>query len=159
MILMTAAALAAAQPADAPQPDLDWLAGYWLSCEEGQDVAETWSERRGGIMLGTSITTGDDAFGWEQMRIESGEPDGSLSFIAQPRSQQPTAFRLVRWAAREAVFENAGHDFPQRVIYRREGDRLTGRIEGVSGAEVQAAEWHYRAAPLNTRCPRTGERG
>ena len=147
-----AAALAAAQVETGAQPDLDWLAGYWLSCDERMDVAETWSERRGGIMLGTSITTGDDAFSWEQMRIEA-DADG-LAFHAQPRGQAPTAFRLVRWGDGEAVFENPSHDFPQRVIYRRSGDRLTGRIEGSTGEGEQALEWHFRSAPLNTRCER-----
>ena len=142
-----------AEAAPAAQPDLDWLAGYWLSCEGGRDVAETWSERRGGIMLGTNIMTGPQSFFWEQMRIEAGVPGpGDLSFVAQPRgAAQPTAFRLVRAGDREAVFENPAHDFPQRVIYRRDGDRLVGRIEGRGG---EAAEWRFSAAPLNTRCPR-----
>ena len=152
--LIAAFLLAAAQPVPghAPaQPDLDWLAGYWLSCEDGRDVAETWSERRGGIMMGYSVTTGPQAFSWEQMRIEAGVPGpDDISFVAQPRgAQSATAFRLVRAGAREAVFENPGHDFPQRVIYRREGDRLTGRIEGADGS---GHDWHFRAAPLNTRC-------
>lgn len=151
-ILIIAATLAAAQPAEAAQPDLDWLAGYWLSCEDGVEVAETWSQRRGGIMLGSSITTGDDAFSWELMRIEAG-PEG-LVFHAQPMGQAGAAFPLVRGGANEAVFENPEHDFPQRVIYRRDGDRLTGRIEGRSEGREQALEWHYRAAPFNARCNR-----
>jgi hypothetical protein len=160
MNMLIALAALAAQPSPAvaagegrPQPDLDWLAGYWLSCEDGRDVAETWSERRGGVMMGYTITTGRQAFSWEQMRIESGLPGPEdLSFVAQPRgAAAATPFRLVRAGAQEAVFENAEHDFPRRVIYRREGDRLTGRIEGADG---EGLEWHYRAAPLNTRCPR-----
>ena len=149
---LMAAALAAAQPGATAtaQPDLDWLSGYWLSCADGVEVSETWSNRRGGIMLGSSITSGDDSFGWEQTRIEA-SADG-LSFHAQPRGQPPASFRLVRSGPAEAVFENPEHDFPQRVIYRRDGDRLTGRIEGVAGGREQAMEWHYRAAPLNTRC-------
>ena len=150
MIAMLATLIAAVQ---APQPDLDWLAGYWLSCEDGRDVAETWSERRGGVLLGSSITTGRQAFSWEQMRIETGIPGPEdISFVALPRgADAPTAFRLVRAGEREAVFENPGHDFPQRVIYRRDGDRLTGRIEG---AEGEGMEWNFRAAPINTRCGR-----
>ena len=158
--MLTALALQTAQP------DLDWLAGYWLSCEDGNDVAETWSERRGGILLGFGITTGRQAFSWEQMRIEAGVPGpDDMSFVGQPRGAETgTPFRLVRSGPREAVFEKLDHcseatcpqqvaseQFPQRVIYRREGDRLTGRIEGADG---QGLEWHYRAAPLNTRCPR-----
>lgn len=158
-IALLAATLAAAQPGAQPpaptaaEPDLDWLAGYWLSCEDGRDVAETWSERRGGVMIGFSITTGRQAFSFEQMRIEAaGTADGAMDFIAMPRgAAAPTSFRLVRAGPREALFENPAHDFPQRILYRRDGDRLTGRIEGADG---EGLEWHYRAAPLNTRCPR-----
>lgn len=148
--VVTAALVALQSPQPAPQPDLDWLAGYWLSCEDGVEVSETWSDRRGGIMVGTSLTLGDDAFGWEQTRIEADE--AGLTFHAQPRGQAAAAFRLVRSGPGEAVFENPDHDFPQRVIYRREGDRLTGRIEGQAGGREQAIEWHYRAASLNERC-------
>ncbi len=155
MYALTMLAAVAVQGAQ-PQPDLDWLAGYWLSCEGGREVAETWSDRRGGIMLGTNITYGRQSFAWEQMRIEavSAEANG-LSFFAQPRgAERATGFRLLRSGPREVVFQNLENDFPQRVIYRREGDRLTGRIEG-SGMEgpTQSMEWHFRAAPLNSRCP------
>jgi hypothetical protein len=153
------AAAAAVQPlpraaaAPAAQPDLDWLAGYWLSCDDGRDVSETWSVRRGGILLGYAVTTGRQAFSWEQMRIEAGLPGpDDMSFFAQPRgAETATPFRLVRFAPREAVFENMANDFPKRIIYRRVGDRLTGRIEGADG---QGLEWRYNAAPLNSRCRR-----
>ena len=149
MIATLAAALLLQPPA---QPDLDWMAGYWLSCEDGREVSETWSDRRGGIMLGSGITVGPQAFSWEQMRIEAGVPNPQgLSFMALPRGADTvTAFPLVSAGEREAVFENPAHDFPRRVIYRRDGDRLTGRIEGADG---RAIEWHYTAAPLNARCP------
>ena len=150
-MLTIMAALAAAQPATvSPEPDLGWLAGYWLSCEGGVEVAETWSDRRGSIMLGGSITWGNDAFSWEQTRIEA--TPGGLVFHAQPRGQPAAEFRLARHGPQEAVFENRQHDFPQRVIYRREGDRLTGRIEGVAGGREQAMDWHYRLASLNAHC-------
>lgn len=155
LTMLLAALAAAAQPAPAAtaQPDLDWLAGYWLSCEDGRDVSETWSVRRGGILLGYAVTTGRQAFSWEQMRIEAGLPGpDDMSFFAQPRgAETATAFRLVRSGPREAVFENMANDFPKRIIYRRAGERLTGRIEGADG---QGMEWRYNAAPLNSRCPR-----
>lgn len=157
MTMLFALAMLAAQPAagadEYREPDLDWLAGYWLSCDDGRDVSETWSTRRGSVMLGYGVTTGVQAFSFEQMRIEAGrDGPGVLTFLAQPRgADAATPFRLTRSGPSEAVFENPDTDFPQRVIYRREGDRLTGRIEGADGQEI---EWHYRAAPLNSRCPR-----
>ena len=154
MLAAIAALALAAPPALAPDaPDLSWLAGYWLSCGNGREVSETWSDPRGGILMGYAITTGAGGSSWEQMRIESGVPGpGDTGFVAQPRgAAAPVAFRLVRSRPREAVFENPAHDFPQRVIYRREGNRLTGRIEGAGGRSM---EWRYRSAPLNARCPR-----
>jgi hypothetical protein len=140
------------QPADAA-PDLDWLAGYWLSCEGGREVAETWGNRRMVHMLGTSVTVdADGSSTFEHMRIAysfSG-PRWEVHFIAQPAGQEPASFRLVRSGESEAVFENPEHDFPRRIVYRRSGDRLSARIEGSGG---QSAEWEFRAAPFNSRCP------
>ena len=150
MSLLLAAALAVAQPAEVP--DLRWLAGYWLSCEDGREVSESWSDRRGDIMLGGMLTVRRDGrSGFEQARIAFSS-GGQATFIAQPSGQSTAEFRLVRGGPAEAVFENPTHDFPQRVIYRREGERLIGRIEATSGGREQWMEWHYRAAPLNTRC-------
>ena len=140
MSLILASLIAAQPAAPAAEPDLDWLAGYWLSCEDGVEVSETWSNRRGGIMLGSSVTIGDDAFGWEQIRIEA---DGEgLTFHALPRGQSPAAFRLVRSGPAEAVFENPAHDFPNRVAYRREGSELFAEVSGKKGANVQ--RWRFR---------------
>jgi len=160
MLTMAAAALAAAQPGP-PPPDLGWLAGYWLSCEDGREVSETWSDPRGGVMVGSSLTVGGGGrVAWEQMRIGPA-PAGGLAFFARPSGQAAAEFALVRGGPGEAVFENPAHDFPQRVIYRRAGDVLTGRIEGRAGGREQAAQWRYRAAPLNARCATAaeGERG
>lgn len=158
-ILVLAAALAAQEGPEPPRPDLNWLAGYWLSCEAGREVSETWSDVRGGLVLGTGIAS-DPAGGasWEQMRIgpsTDGVLDG-LSFYAQPGGQGAAEFPLVRWSESEAVFENPAHDFPQRVIYRRDGERLVGRIEGMADGAPRSAEWRYDPAPLNARCGEVG---
>jgi hypothetical protein len=150
-MILTATALML-QPT--PAPELDWLAGYWLSCEGGREVSETWSDRRGTTMLAFSFTFARGRAAFEQMRIEftpaAGGTAASVSFIAQQPGQAPVPFRLVRHSRREAVFENPAHDFPQRVIYRRTGNRLDARIEGAGGRSM---DWHYRAARLNARCP------
>ena len=38
------------------------------------------------------------------------------------------AFRLVRHDAASAIFENPAHDYPQRIVYTREGDTLTAEV-------------------------------
>ncbi|WP_106639908.1 DUF6265 family protein [Allosphingosinicella vermicomposti] len=136
-----------------PQPDLSWIAGYWLNCDDDREVAETWGERVGGIQLGYSVTTGKQAFSWEQMLIESeGFEPTDLVFHAQPRGQAPASFRLLSAKGQEVVFENKDNDFPQRIIYRRNGDTLIGRIEGMSEGKMHQLEWQYRAAVFNSHC-------
>jgi hypothetical protein len=149
--LMFAAALAAQTPSPG-QPDLDWMAGYWLQCSPDREVAELWTTRRGGVLMGLSVTEGRQAFGFEQVRIETTDDGATLRYVARPRgAAAETAFRLSRAGAREAVFDNPAHDYPQRISYRREGDVLIARTEGANGADGQ--EWRYRRAELNARCP------
>jgi hypothetical protein len=138
-------------------PRMDWLAGYWLACDSGREVSETWSDMRGGVMLGTSLTLGRGGrLSWEQARIGPSSSGGGISFFAAPSGQPAAEFALARSAPNEAVFENPGHDFPQRLIYRRVGDRLAARIEGQTGGRTRTVEWTYRAAPLNSRCEPDG---
>ena len=39
---------------------------------------------------------------------------------------------------------NLAHDFPQRVIYRRDGERLAARIEGTVGGQARGKEWVFQ---------------
>lgn len=131
--------------------DLSWLAGHWLECTPRGETSETWTDARGGVMLGVSRSIRGNRTDWELARIDTA-PDG-VTFFASPKGQAPTAFRAVSVVTGRAVFENAGHDFPQRVIYTRHGDRLTGRIEGTIDGQSRSIEWHYSAATLNAACP------
>ncbi len=151
---MSAALVAALALQTAPTPieDLSWLAGYWLSCEGGREVSETWSDPRGGLMAGVTLTVGRSGRGSvEFTRIAT--VDGRLAFLAQPNGVPATTFPLTESAPGRAVFENPDHDFPQRVICSREGETLTGRIEGAADGQPQSMTWTYTAAPLNSRCP------
>lgn len=150
MIVMTMAALAAT---DAPKPDLSWLAGYWLSCEDGREVSETWSDKRGSTLFGIGLTiSANGKLSWEMARIAPSAK--GLSFFAQPSGQSPAEFPIKSSSANTVVFEDSAHDFPQRVSYRREGKRLFARIEGTIAGKEQSESWTYSASPLNARCPK-----
>jgi hypothetical protein len=48
------------------------------------------------------------------------------------------------------VFENPQHDFPQRIIYKRDGaDGLKARIEGESKGKPKAFDYPMQ----RTQCP------
>ncbi len=123
--------------------DLLWLAGYWAGAADGTAMEEVWTEPGGGVMLGLhrDLRPGRPAF-FEYLRIEQRE--SAVVYIASPRGKSATEFTLVSTDTFEAVFENLEHDFPQRIIYRREGDLLIARIEGEVSGETKRQEWRWR---------------
>ena len=153
--LMITAALAA--PQAGLRPDLGWMAGYWLSCDGGREVAETWSIPRLNLMAGTSVTVRDGRVGWELSRIAptGAAPDAPLGYFAIPEGQAPTTFPVIESGTARVVFEQAAHDFPKRVIYEREGDVLNARIEGEIDGQARTIRWRFQKAELNATCPAT----
>jgi hypothetical protein len=133
------------------EPDLSWLAGYWLSCDGGREVSETWSDPRAGVLANTTVTVAAGLASIETARIA--ETDGVITFHAQPDGQPPAAFQMIGSRAGEVTFANPAHDFPQRITYARQGDVLTARIEGRIDGQIQGMEWRYVRAELNARCP------
>jgi hypothetical protein len=127
-----------------------WLAGHWLQCGPHVEVSETWTDARGDVLLGMSKTIGRHT-SWELSRIErSGQ---GVSFFANPSGQKPTEFKATQIGDNRIMFENSAHDFPQRILYRREGDRLIASIEGVVGGKARSSEWNYTLSPFNATCP------
>ncbi|MGZ9099222.1 MAG: DUF6265 family protein [Brevundimonas sp.] len=150
---MLTAALAAAliQTAPAATPDLSWMAGYWLACSDDREVSETWSDPRGGLSVGHALTVENGRVSFEVSHI--GPTPRGVAYVAQPGGAPPTVFVLSESGPDRAVFANAENDFPSRIVYDRDGDALTARIEGETDGQARSMEWNFRSAPLNTRCP------
>lgn len=125
--------------------DLGWLAGTWSETKAGVTTREAWLAPMGGVMGGASQTNmpgkAPDA---EFMRITTEKAGPTFTAIID--GQAPTPFVLKPGKPREAVFENLGHDFPQRVIYRRcgpKGEDLCARVEGLVNGKREGQDWHY----------------
>jgi len=55
----------------------------------------------------------------------------------------------ARASGHEAVFENPAHDFPKRVIYRKNGEgTLSARVEGDGTEKEKPQDYHYRLIRL-----------
>ena len=148
-VLMMTAALQAEL-----RPDLGWMSGYWLSCEDGREAAETWTDPRLDLMAGTSVTVRDGRVGFELSRIAptGPAPDAPLAYFAQPEGMAVTVFPVIASSPNEVAFEQPAHDFPKRIIYARDGDVLSARIEGEIDGEMRAVGWRFDKAELNARC-------
>lgn len=144
-------AACAAGCADAGETPLNWVAGYWLSCENGRQTAEVWINGGGSdLAVGVNLNGAPPKQSFEFMRLATVE--GRLAFIASPDAAPQTVFPLKSLSGSRAVFENLAHDFPQRVIYERAGDLLKARIEGVENGEEQGMDWTFRKAALGEKC-------
>ena len=151
MTILTALFAATVIQTASAQPDLAWMAGYWLDCSQGREASETWTDPRGGVLIGAAVTVASGETSFEYARVAAIE--GVMSYVAQPGGVAPTAFPVLEASASRVVFQNLDNDFPQRVIYQRTGDVLTARIEGRMGDTDQAMDWRFDKAELNTRCP------
>ncbi len=113
---------------------LSWISGCWETAGEGRKTTEKWGKATDNLMLGTSQSIkGTKSVAFEFLRIVNN--GNGLIYIALPSdATTPTAFAAIKVTVNEVVFENAKHDFPQRIIYRLDkADSLFARIEGKQG--------------------------
>lgn len=123
--------------------DLGWMAGCWGGEAEGLVMEECWTAPGGGILLGMhrDITPSGKAF-FEFLRIAAA--DDTIAYWGSPMGKTPTPFRLKGQGPKRVVFENAGHDYPQRIIYWMEGDgTLHARVEGIERGSERHEEWSW----------------
>ena len=123
---------------------LGWLAGCWEGRGGGGRNQECWMPPEGGMMLGVSRVLSQRGTMFEFLRIAAhGE---GLAYLASPRGKEAVAFTLVENDGRRAVFTNPWHDFPQRIIYQRDGDALTARVEAERDGEWRGFDVAWRRA-------------
>ncbi|HVK79152.1 MAG TPA: DUF6265 family protein [Verrucomicrobiae bacterium] len=148
--LLLLVALACAAPSHAQTlDDLTWLKGCWRTeapreAESGSQTTEVWIDPPGPALFGYSYTEGEGAVqGWEQMRIDARD-GGRPRFVAMPGGGAPVEFRMAEngnGAVQIAIFENPAHDYPQRVTYQRERNRLTATISRADGSDPYSYEY------------------
>jgi hypothetical protein len=126
---------------------LAWMAGHWSEIEGDVVSEEAWIGARGGVMMGVNRTADSkQTFASEQLRIY--EEDGVIWYEASPSGQATARFQLISANGKRAVFENLEHDFPQRIEYQRDGDRLTATISGPGeDGEVQSISFGWDLQP------------
>jgi len=114
----------AAQAEEADPNRLDWLTGCW----QGDDgvTREIWSASEDGYYFGYSVVLKDGhALFFEQMRID---PAPMPVFNAYPRGDGPFPFTATALTETSITFANPAHDFPQKIKYWRDGQRLNATI-------------------------------
>jgi hypothetical protein len=150
--LLILAALLFAPAANAQSlEDLHWLKGCWRTQGPGPVVTEVWLAPPMPAMIGYAYTVGEsETPSWEAMRIEM--IDDAPTFVAMPGGGAAVRFRLhAGFGLTDARFDNAQHDYPQTVRYRREGNRLTAVISRLDGSDPMTFAYRRISCASNLR--------
>ncbi|MBY0507615.1 MAG: hypothetical protein K2X03_27120 [Bryobacteraceae bacterium] len=137
MLLMTAQAQEVNQ--------LAFLTGCWQMAAGPLVIEEVWGKPATDGLLGFSRTlkNGKTVFS-EFMRID--RRAGGIDYtprIGTGRDEK-VSFKLMKLTGDEVVFENQGHDFPQRILYRKTPGGLAARIEGKQNGKERGEDFPYR---------------
>ncbi len=125
--------------------DLAFLTGSWSLTRGDSVIEEHWTAARGGTLFGVGRTIrGDRTPAFEFLRIES-RRDG-IYYIASPAGRAATPFKLSQIAQNRAAFENRAHDFPQRIAYWRDGERLCAEVSGTAQGKPSSERWCWDPA-------------
>ncbi|MEO8219040.1 MAG: DUF6265 family protein [Acidobacteriota bacterium] len=145
--LIPLVALLLSIPAGAVAADLPgWMAGAWGGEVGGVAMEEHWTSGGGSLMVGMHRDLrAEGKASFEFLRIE--KKDGTLVYLSMPSGRPATPFPLKTISPQKVVFENPQHDFPQRILYWRDGARLCARIEGTIKGEVEGEQWCWSKLP------------
>jgi hypothetical protein len=129
-LLLTGCATAPAMETEHP---LGWISGCWENADG--DYREVWSAPDHGYLFGYALSLkGGTVSFFEQSRIEPGK---AFTFAVYPGGKGPLPFGEIERGASHIVFADPDHDYPQRIRYAREGDRMTAEISLMDGSRGQ----------------------
>ena len=128
--------------------DLAWLAGSWTGTARGIEMEEHWTAPKGNSMVGLHRDVGKGrTLVFEFLRIE--QQGDQIVYLSMPNGRSPaTPFPLKEVSGTRVVFENPTHDFPQRIIYWKDGNDLRARIEGTQNGKTGGEEWRWQPGSL-----------
>ncbi len=123
---------------------LAWLVGEWRTDDaDGKWTREHWYAMQDGVMFGWSRSGHGDDVSESEVEQISTRSDPAI-FTASPDEQPEASFTEVSRGPRAIAFENAAHDYPQRVRYWRDGDDLMAEISLKDGSKP--IQWRYHRA-------------
>jgi hypothetical protein len=121
--------------AQSPSNDLDklsWLAGKWnrTNAKTGRSGYEVWKKISKTEWIGKGVTMkGTDTLFVEKLKLISRE--GNIYYVADvPQNKSEVLFKFAELSEHGFVCENPQHDFPKKMVYSLEGNKLKAIISG-----------------------------
>ncbi len=111
---------------------VEWINGAWsrTNAKPGKSGQEYWTRSTGSVWTGLGVTMqGQDTAFIEKLKIIT---DGdAIYYVADvAENKTPVRFKFTELSDTHFVCENPNHDFPKKISYRKEGEKLHAVISG-----------------------------
>lgn len=129
-------------------PKLNWLAGTWIIKTGKGTIVEEWKIINDSTLTGKSVLVKSEKDSTLQETLEFSLRNGSWNYISKVVGQNndlPVSFLVIYLGKEEFISENAAHDFPQRISYRRVKNQLFASIEGKTKGRYIKQNFDYTA--------------
>ncbi len=109
-----------------------WLTGQWEIKSPNGTMLESWKVQDDSTLLGSSVfIKGQDTIPQETVVLSYRNKQWNYTVTAaNQNNEQPVPFTVIFSQRNEFIAENPGHDFPQRITYRRIDRMIYASIEG-----------------------------
>ncbi len=113
-------------------PTLDWLIGQWHRTNEQPDheTYELWTKANDSLYEGTAFTMMAQDTVWQERIDFALRSQGWCYEVWGQGDTIPVVFVMTEQADQQFACENPAHDFPKKITYILEGDRLDAEISG-----------------------------
>lgn len=126
---------------------LKWLEGSWQEQRSEGLLTEEWTSSSDTLMIGKAALYDESGHSIFSDNMELSLEDNILYFkptVSNQNNGAQVVFKETMLTDKEVIFENPDHDFPKRIIYRKNHpDSLFARIEGTKNGVDRAQEFHY----------------
>lgn len=117
---------------DDPTPNIQKIIpdGFTELIKPGQSGSERWTKISGTELSGLGLTMkGPDTVSFEKLKLIVKDED--VFYLADlPENKGRVYFRLTEISETSFTCENAEHDFPKKITYQKDGERLKATISG-----------------------------
>ena len=121
-----------AQQANVDFRKLDWLEGTWTmtNVKSGRSAHEIWQKISSSEWSGLGVNMkGSDTVFVEKLKLLI--KDGNIFYIADiVENKEPVYFKFTSISNDGFVCENPKHDFPKKISYQKDGEKIMATISG-----------------------------
>jgi hypothetical protein len=117
---------------------LSWLEGTWVrtNAKPGRSGTERWVKGNGKELIGWGVSMrGNDTSFVEKLKVVA--RPGAVYYVSDvPENPKPIEFRITSIDDNHFICENPSHDFPKKISYHRDGNKVRAVISG-DGKEIE----------------------